>query len=311
MEPLDTFISAQRELLPFYSPYHFVRSISSEIHLQSILLPEIHKLEQTSYRVTIEGEEHLFLFEYLPWDSSYFALETIKLRMVLYTHRQESILTEAIRAFIRFASASYTYCFAEIPSEDILLIQCLGMAQFKLVETRLTYFNDQVASFHAPRYEVRRATASDATNLMRVAREMRNDYDRFHADAIFDEHIADEFLATYIEQSLNGFADVVLTPAEPHTPSDSFLTARFLKKDWTVLGIPVSKMVLSAVSAQTNKGWYKKLISEMTYLLKDEGATTIFMNTQSTNRAVIHTWENLGYHFGCATHIFSYNFSAK
>ena len=140
---------------------------------------------------------------------------------------------------------------------------------------------------------------------MRVAKEMKNEYDRFHADDVFSPKKADDFLATYIQQSLKGFADLVLTSNETGLPSDSFLTANYLKHEWEKTHVPVSKMVLSAVSSQTNKGWYKKLISEMTYHLIEQGAQYIFMNTQSTNRAVYHTWEQLGYKLGGVTHVFS------
>jgi dTDP-4-amino-4,6-dideoxy-D-galactose acyltransferase len=232
-------------------------------------------------------------------------METVKLRYVLYNHQNEIALTQAIENFIQHIHSRYQYCFTEVPSEDLLLMQCLGKARFKLIETRLTYYCNSLDTFNQPRHDTRKATTDDTENLMRVAREMRNPFDRFHADTIFPTEIADEFLATYIQESLKGFADVVLTSATEGIPSDSFLTAKFLKHLWSDLGVNVSKMVLSAVSSKTNKGWYKKLISEMTYLLRDEGAEVIYMNTQSTNRAVISTWENLGYRFGCANHLFS------
>jgi dTDP-4-amino-4,6-dideoxy-D-galactose acyltransferase len=141
---------------------------------------------------------------------------------------------------------------------------------------------------------------------MRVAREMRNSFDRFHADPVFGQSKADEFLATYIEQSVKGFADIVLVPDEPGVPPDSFLTARYLKDEWEETGYRISKMVLSAVSSATNKGWYSKLIGAMTRHLQEEGAQYIHMNTQATNGAVIHTWESLGYRFGYATHVLSF-----
>jgi dTDP-4-amino-4,6-dideoxy-D-galactose acyltransferase len=307
MESIEQLVFSQHERLCFYSPYNFIRSITPEKQIEVCILPEINTLLKNALSIEIKGEKHLFFVEPLIWDSKYFGIATIKLRFVLYQHQKETILTEAIEQFKEHIAKEFKYCFIEVPSEDLLLMQCLGRACFKLVETRLTYFANCEKELNHPRYEIRVATANDTSNLMRVAREMRNKFDRFHADPIFSTNIADEFLATYIEQSLNGFADVVLTPAGSETPSDSFLTARYLKHIWPTLGVNVSKMILSAVSSNTNKGWYKKLISEMTYLLKQEGAQFIYMNTQSTNRAVISTWENLGYRFGCTSHIFSFN----
>jgi dTDP-4-amino-4,6-dideoxy-D-galactose acyltransferase len=77
--------------------------------------------------------------------------------------------------------------------------------------------------------------------------------------------------------------------------------------DWDKLDYKISKMVLSAVSSDTNKGWYIKLISEMTFILKEIGAKSVFMNTQATNIAVLVTWEKLGYRLGRTTHILTLN----
>ena len=96
-----------------------------------------------------------------------------------------------------------------------------------------------------------------------------------------------------------------MIPNEEGVPSDSFLSANFFENQWETIGVKVSKMVLSAVSSSTNKGWYINLISEMSYLFKSKGITHAFMNTQSTNRQVFHTWEKLGYKLGSTTHILS------
>lgn len=295
----------RKDKLFFYSPFNFIREISPAVQQEAIILPELKKKLDQAVEINVNGSNHLFFVELLPWDTAYFNIPTYKLNHVLYSHDDVSVLTEATNRFLQTITAAGAYLFIEIPSEDIVLIQALGNAGFKLVETRLTYYRGSLQDFNEPRYPVRQATQDDSTNLMRVAREMRNDYDRFHADPVFSTEKADEFLATYIEQSLKGFADVVLTSNEDKLPSDCFLTARYFKNEWEKLGVPVSKMVLSAVSSSTNKGWYKKLITEMTYHLRDAGASYIFMNTQSTNRAVFYTWEQLGYRLGCTTHLLS------
>jgi dTDP-4-amino-4,6-dideoxy-D-galactose acyltransferase len=66
----------------------------------------------------------------------------------------------------------------------------------------LNLLQSEIHNFNSPRYNVRRAELSEIENLKRVAREMRNDYDRFHADPVFKQAIADEFLATYIQEAV-------------------------------------------------------------------------------------------------------------
>lgn len=302
---MDTLLQARTKELFFYSPYNFIRVIDQQKQIQNIVIPTLIGNNNTETSISLQGKQHLFFHEYLAWDTAFFNLPTYKLKTVLFNHQDVSILALAVKEFVTSTIPEGAYLFIEIPSEDILLIQALGSAGFKLVETRLNYFRGNLENFNEPRYPVKRATIADTDNLKRVAREMRNDYDRFHADTTFNVELADEFLSKYIEESLKGFADVVLTPNEPTIPSDSFLTAKFFKNEWDLLGKNVSKMVLSAVSNKTNKGWYAKLISEMTYLLREEGAEFIHLNTQSTNRAVFYTWEKLGYRLGSSTHVLS------
>lgn len=311
MNDLTDLISARSNELFYYSPYNFIHDFSKEIQFKNCVENVIINFENENnnnvYKITCDGQLHQFYVTKLSWDTQYFGINTIKLKYVLYAHQNFGMLQNAVREFLNIISSEKKYCFIEIPSEDILLLKAITSNSFNLIETRLTYFRRNLSAFNNERYAVRKANLSDTENLKRVARVMRNDFDRFHADPVFSKEIADEFLATYIEQSIKGFADVVLVPDETGIPADSFLTANYLKDDWTKNKINISKMVLSAVSAQTNKGWYKKLVSEMTYQLYNEGAEYIYMNTQSTNRAVIYTWEKLGYKLGCTTHILSYN----
>lgn len=257
--------------------------------------------------IIIKDDEFLFLVEFLEWDSNYFAMDTYKIHTVIYENNNYHNLCEAVRVFNEhFFERAGVYCFIDIPSEDINLLQAFCKAKFKLIETRMSYYLD-LTKFEQQRYSVRQATLEDIPNLRRVASEMRNKFDRFHADPVFDQNKADEFLATFIEESVKGFADYTIVPNEIGTPPDAFLTAKYLKDDWDILGKNVSKMVLSAVSSKTCKGWYKKLISEMAYHLKDLGAEFVFMHPASTNKAVIYTYENLGCRLGQVSHILSHN----
>lgn len=301
-EQIASALQYRKQALQFYAPFRAIRPLELEKQFEICVEPEITRLVEDCIEVEIENHSFFFLLEYLPWDTAFFKISTYKLYSVLYAETAQQHLTEAILELARVLPTD-AYVFIEIPSEDTSLMQALGLAGWPLIETRLTYWRGNLSSFTEPRYSVRAATNSDIDNLKRVAREMQNPYDRFHADAVFDEKVADNFLATYIEESVNGFADMVLIPNESNTPADSFLTARYLKSQWHQLGMPISKMVLSAVSSSTNKGWYQKLITEMTYHLANEGAEYIFMNTQSTNLAVCHTWEKLGYQLGGTSHI--------
>jgi dTDP-4-amino-4,6-dideoxy-D-galactose acyltransferase len=241
----------------------------------------------------------------LSWDSNYFKLPSFKLFTVLYEHHNFDILAEAVEGFKTvFFDQPRKYIFVEIPSEDILLIQALNYARFCLTETRFTYYLSRLDTYDNKRFPVRKARISDIKNLREVASEMRNPYDRVHAHHSFTQQVADEYLATYVEQAVKGFTDLVLVPDEKDTPADAFIAISYLKNDTQLLNCQLCRIVLTAV-APTCQGWHYKLVSEATYQAKTIGAKYMIMTTQSTNKAVIRNCEKLGYRFGASTHILS------
>lgn len=307
---IGNLIDLRKDILYHYSPYSFLpKSDKNKIFKHSIkdtYLNGVAAKEIDPIIISIEKKTYIFLIKSLKWDSNYFEIPTYKLIAVLYDNCSHKELVQAVKKFIRiFFTGTLKYCFSEIPSEDIWTIQALNENGFKLVETRLTYFLD-LLHFSNERYNTRQANIEDIENLKRVAREMRNIYDRFHSDPIFELSKADEFLSTYIEESIKGFANYVMVPNQQGVSPDAFLTANYLKSEWDLIGQNISKMVLSAVSSETCKGWYIKLISEMAYHLKTMGSHYAFMHPATTNRAVIHSYEKLGCKYGKCIHVLTY-----
>jgi dTDP-4-amino-4,6-dideoxy-D-galactose acyltransferase len=288
-----------------FSP--FIRLQPSRIFEFSISSPILDGITKETIKQFRFGKDEsiIILYKYLDWDSNYFGVKTINIQYILYTKACGYLLVDALNKFLeKMKEQGIQYCFSEIPSEDIEVIQSLGSARFKLIETRMIYSLD-LNKHDYQRCEVRKAEISDIDNLKRVARQMRNPFDRFHADPIFSEKQADEFLATYIEESVKGLADIVLVPNSAGVKPNAFLTGKYLKEYWEQVGLKASKMVLSAVSSDTCKGWYIKLISELAYNFKEEGADYAFLHPAATNRAVIFTYEKLGCRLGQTSHIFS------
>ena len=302
----------RKDKMFFYSQCNFLRNVEASTLLDKTvfepMFAELENNESLLLKITVEGETHYFIVKKLEWDSEYFQLPTFKLQAILFNHDDVYLLAEAINFFQKsFFKEHGQYCFTFIPSEDIMVLQALSLAKFKLIETRLTYYGADISNFTSDRFDVREATHKDIPNLKRVASMMVNEYDRVHADPAIDNDLADKFLATYVEESIKGFADVVLVPGEKNTQPDAFVSANYLKDNWEGLGCNLSQMVLSAVSNISCKGWYKKLIIEMTHHLKDQGADYVYFHPASTNRAVIHTYETLGFKFGQAGHVFSFS----
>jgi dTDP-4-amino-4,6-dideoxy-D-galactose acyltransferase len=303
-------IDARKDILYNYSQYSFFQSSNKDKIFKHTIVDAVlnyaHDEDVEFLEINILDYKHVFIIKFLKWDSDYFKIKTFKLVHVLYAHKNYEVLKQAAQKFSKkFFVENNVYCFSEIPSEDIFTIQALNECGFKLVENRLTYYLD-LNKHNFERNEVRSAKTEDIQNLKRVARMMRNDYDRFHAETIFNTQLADEFLATYIEESINGFADYVMVPNEKNIKPDAFLTANYLKNDWGSINEKISKMVLSAVSSESCKGWYIKLISEMAYHLKSIGADYAFMHPATTNKAVIHSYEKLGCKYGKCVHVLTF-----
>lgn len=251
------------------------------------------------------GVEAPLWLRYLDWDSRFFNCPVYKLEFAEWDKNvanPAAALAETIselRASLAAEHGRY-YLFAEVPSEDVVFLQSLGFAGARLIETRLTYYYDNLSEFQGTLSSVRRAAESDILNLKKVAMEARNDFDRYHADPFFSPGTADAYLGEYVEQCVRGFADVVLIPAADGLPPDAFICGT--TDIPAPHGVRVGKLVLVAV-AESRRGWYRRLNASLLAWMKTMGMAYVINTTQSTNGAVIHVCEQLGYRLGRVTHL--------
>jgi len=305
---MERQIKFLKDILFFYAPFNFLREFSFETQINQVIIPKIRQYQQENkiIEIQIANKKYFFLVDFLEWDSNYFKIPTYKIFTVLYPDNDFENLFLAIESFKKkiLSKEKKVNIFVEIPSEDIFLIQAMNLANFRLIETRLTYFHSDLAKFENTRYKVRKAQESDIPNLRKTAKEAVNPYDRIHADVFFEKEIADNYLATYIKNAVKGFADFILVPNENNVPTKAFLAANILKVE-NLSNEKIGKITLSAASREC-KGWNAKLTSETFYEIKKAGCKKIFMNTQSTNKAITHTWEKLGCKLAKATHILSF-----
>lgn len=289
-----------------YSPIAFVRGCEDAL-AQDVNAGLSHALD---HKLSFRAGSHstYAIVRFLEWDSDYFRCPTYRIDCCDW----EPSIPDQVHALARTVSDAqtslhlrhdYYYLFAEVPSEDTVVLQAMGAARFRLIETRLTYYMDHVRQFEPKkRYPVRSATEDDIVDLRRVASEARNAFDRFHADDFFSAETADEFLATFAENSVRGFSGITIVPDVDENPPGAFLTGDFMPELSGCCGKQVARMVLSAVST-ARRGWYQRLVSELVCWFRDHETDLIYLTTQSTNRPVVRVWENLGFRYGRATHI--------
>lgn len=191
--------------------------------------------------------------------------------------------------------------FAEVPSEDIQAFHQLSDLGFTLVETRLTYYHllDGLPDETQPS---RNAVSDDIPSLRKTASQAVNAFDKYHADPFFSDEETNRYLETYIENCVNGFAERVFVP-DLKTPPASFVALGRVKDDRFVNGF-FYRIPLTACLPQ-NKGWHYPLCLHALHYAESQKADILVMTTQSTNKAVIHNCEKLGFKLGSCTHLFS------
>ncbi|WP_046246682.1 hypothetical protein [Hymenobacter terrenus] len=307
---LDQLVANRAAKLAYYSPYYFLRQFPEELQQQLFGTGVAGRWGQESgteiYSPTVDGTEVRWLLSHLPWDSDYFGTPTFRLFTGLFgpqvTTAKLSQAALALREYLVARNGSF-YVSSIVPAEDVQLLQGLTAAGWQLVETRLTYYHDQLPAFDYPRYPVRAAQIEEVAHIGRIAAAARNPYDRVHSDAWFTEAQADAYLARYAENTIvNKLADTVLVPNADDLPIDSFLAISDLEKDASALGTRLSRVLLTAVG-RTNRGWHTKLVAETLHRAQALHHEAVLMTTQATNHAVFRTCEKLGFRLGATSHV--------
>lgn len=310
---LSSLVAARAGALAYYSPYYFLRQLVSERQQELFGAGAAMRWQQQAGAgiVATASAEVQWLLQQLAWDSDYFGAPMYRLFTGVFAAQvTTSELVQAaleLRQELAARHGTSYYAFIVVPAEDLKLLQALTGAGWQLVETRLTYYRDQLAAFDYPRQAVRVAEASEAAHVGRIAATARNAYDRFHADAWFGEAQADAYLARYAANTVTtALAATVLVPNSPGLPVDSFLAISDLQGDAAALGTSLSRVLLTAVGP-ANRGWHVRLVAETLHRAKELGHEAVLMTTQATNHAVFRTCEKLGFRLGATSHVLACN----
>jgi len=308
---LENLLHKKKDQLIYFSPFRFIRELDpASLVDTTVIAPLIQSLDEGSVEditITENNQEHHFLVKKLKWDSAHFGFPNYKILNVLYEHSSFPVLSNAVSKFIKeFCTEADAYYYLDLPHEEILLIQAFTDNGFRMVENRMNLYYDRVQEYSAgERYPVRTASGEDdAHRLLQVAMEMRNPYDRFHADAQVEEGVADKYIGQFAYNSVMGYADFVLVPDLPDTAPFGFLTAN---KPDRIGDYNISSLGLAAIDNRNNeRGWLYKLQSEILYLLKDHQVDYLTTITQTSNAPAYKTWEKLGFKLAFFTSILTY-----
>lgn len=286
-----------------------VRSRPSHLHdflpgtWDSFLESEINREIAAENDLRFESSGHVVSAQILPWDSDFFSMKTARMDFMTHRKGQKFEPKKALQELIDKAKKqNVQYLWTQVDpaeSELILAMQSLGWV---LIETRIFNYRSLPDFKTSERYAVRMAQAKETHLLAETAAKMINPYDRFRAEPIFSEDRVNEFMRVWTKASIeSGFADATLVP-DAENPK-AFLTVKYNKSLWSSWGAKPGNLVLGAVDPEF-RGWFKKLITEACWLLKDQGAEHVVMCSQITNKASFRAWEDLGFKFGKGSYIY-------
>jgi len=240
-----------------------------------------------------KSKEDEFEIKRIDWDSSFFGADIFKIGFIPDGFR---FLKKEVDQRIPGNSKRW-HIFAEIPSEATSTFPTLAEAGFSLVETRLTYYH-RLNHLPDPTRSCKEATAEDVPHLRRTASEAVNPFDKYHADPFFKDTEVRRYLETYIENCIHGFAEKVFIP-DLDPPPASFAAVSKVSHS-----LPVYRIPLTACLPE-NQGWHFDLCLHALHYAKSKESKVLVMTTQSTNKAVIHNCEKLGFKYGSCTHLFT------
>jgi hypothetical protein len=285
----------------FYHPYNFLLSPSQSERLYLAELEIANASGKANCIVDDSGNS--LTYEFLAWDSEFFGRPIYKVHFLSLMPDSSTTHIEVLldKLFLSLQKPNgEIYFFIEVASEDLEVLETVSKRGWKLIETRLTYFNADISMIGSTIQDhVRLATHDDIDELRNTAIMAKNHFDRFHSDSYFSENEVDRFMGIFIENSVKGREDYVVVPKTGL--ANAFFAGSKVQIDED---IAVGRMTLSAVSTD-RKGWHLNVTQGLCHYFIQDQIQTAVMTTQSTNRAVLTNLMKLNFRFGRSIHVFS------
>jgi ribosomal protein S18 acetylase RimI-like enzyme len=228
------------------------------------------------------------LCEELPWDSAFFGLSIAR----AIPSRLDAPTRDAMFDWCRSHGTDCLY-FLGAP-DDTTTIRHLDAGSFQLVGVRVTLARPAEAGRGDVRGHVRRAVAGDIPDLRDIASSAHRDT-RFHADSRFGAARSDELYATWIENSVRGYADRVLVAERDRAPA-GYLTLHVDEPKAGPAAGRAARIGLFAVHERCrNQGVGRDLLRSAAQTLGAEGVTETSVVTAGRNVAALRLYKSEGF----------------
>ena len=229
------------------------------------------------------------LCEELPWDSNFFG---VSIARALPSHL-DAPMCDAMLEWCRTRRVDCLYFLAT--PDDPTTIRLLDSAGFALVGVRVTLARHAPAGTGEVRGHVRLAVEGDIPRLRDIGSAAHRDT-RFHADGRFDAARCDDLYATWIEQSVRGYADQVLVAERDNAPV-GYLTLHVTKRDQTSAGATrTARIGLFAVHERyRNQGVGRDLLRTAAQMLAAANLSETSVVTAGRNIGALRLYKGEGF----------------
>ena len=229
------------------------------------------------------------LCEKVSWDSTFFGLSIAR---AIPAHL-DAPACDAMLEWCRTHGVDCLYFLGK--PDDTTTIRLLDQGGFQLVGVRVTLARQAPGGSGDVRGHVREAVEDDIPNLRDIASSAHRDT-RFHADTRFDAARCDDLYATWIENSVRGYADRVLVAERDAVPV-GYLTLHVSNSNTASdAGGRTARIGLFAVHERyRNQGVGRDLLRSAAHMLTAEEVTETSVVTAGRNTAALSLYKGEGF----------------
>jgi dTDP-4-amino-4,6-dideoxy-D-galactose acyltransferase len=217
-----------------------------------------------------EHSEHA-LCTFLEWDSNFFGVRIARLNA-------SRLDEETLASALQWCNSNRIDCLYFLADADHAMTPILAEKNgFHLTDVRVTYERPLAQNETFPAHgTIRLAREQDLPTLREIARNTHRDT-RFYFDGRFDRDKCDQFYATWVENSLRGFAQAVLVAEVAGIPA-AYLTCH-LKANESQIGL------LGVGAQHQGRGLGTKLVQQFFSWSREHNAQRATVVTQGRNLA--------------------------
>lgn len=197
-----------------------------------------------------------------------------------------------LKEILKIAEKEYDHLSVKVDCKDLQVCNYLLKEGFYIVDTLVSYaFDYEKNNLLDYKYSedviINKVEQKDVKEICKIAYNSFYN-DRFHNDPALDDELCNNYYENWINNSCNGFADIVLVAKDKEGHLLGFGTGKNNNEEESVL-------VLNAVTSYARgKGVYTAMIYEAMKYFKGK-SKTLTLGTQINNYAVQKAWAKLGF----------------